>query len=695
MRLGLALVLSLLVLAAPAGATFTPVTAPFGAGVDVRGFAVSGDRWLALDENELEMALSVNGGSWAPLAQPGGATADNGVAVAPDGAFVVPFVTNSGTKLYRLPVGSTTWEPMPVGLAGTSVDRYSPPAWDEQGRMWITLTENAGVEPAPASYPVTLARIEPDGSVAEQASATVAHWATTVHAVGGALWIQNLNRLFRLESGTLADKGLVGAPVSVSGQRVLSQLGLSLDGGETFRPRLQRVVGAANDSGLALTGGDLVAERDGVLLPVDDAPNAANALWKTTTGHVALKDISLPATAGEAFATRTGAIPGWQEAQGAVTATSLVHVRRVNELRAAAGLPLMTADQLVEQAAGNHSRYWTLNPMPSDLSIHDETPGLPGFTGVNAWDRCLAVGAPSCAEVIFPGVTGAKAMDGFAATPYHGALAFEPGNHLLGGSEIGPTTTNFTQPGVALEPVAFPRGTYDADRGFFGESPDPVAACAQAGFAVGYPVGAAQTFQAPEGFPVSDIRLYRAADSSLVPGCKLLTADRAQYLPDDPLAPNAGYRVEATWQPSATGLPQIFAWEFQTTARDTTDYTRGTGPGPADDGPPGGVATPGVLTTSGRVPLSLKRLLRRGLTYSVRCSLACVVKGSIKQGARTLGSRRVTRGQAGKFKITVRISKRAARKLRRKRALRAKLVTAATFAAGQTASTTRRFTFRR
>lgn len=65
-------------------------------------------------------------------------------------------------------------------------------------------------------------------------------------------------------------------------------------------------------------------------------------------------------------------------------------IARANHFRAEASLPPLLGDAHLTQASENHSRYGTLNPPPpadQPLSYHNETPGAPGFTGVDRAHR--------------------------------------------------------------------------------------------------------------------------------------------------------------------------------------------------------------------------------------------------------------------------------------------------------------------
>ena len=65
---------------------------------------------------------------------------------------------------------------------------------------------------------------------------------------------------------------------------------------------------------------------------------------------------------------------------GDTAADSLI---QLNNYRAKLGLPALVANSGVAQAASNHAKYNHLN----NAFLHDETPGKPGFTAANFFDR--------------------------------------------------------------------------------------------------------------------------------------------------------------------------------------------------------------------------------------------------------------------------------------------------------------------
>jgi hypothetical protein len=90
-------------------------------------------------------------------------------------------------------------------------------------------------------------------------------------------------------------------------------------------------------------------------------------------------------------------------------------------------MPDLVWSSLLQTSAQHHAAYWAANHA---YTVHGETPGTPGFTGVDPESRCEAVGAPPCGEVAFSELDVVDAMQGWMQTPYHGGV-------VLASSELG------------------------------------------------------------------------------------------------------------------------------------------------------------------------------------------------------------------------------------------------------------------
>ena len=101
--------------------------------------------------------------------------------------------------------------------------------------------------------------------------------------------------------------------------------------------------------------------------------------------------------------------------------------KRLNEIRAAAGLGLLAQNKLIDAAAQAHSAYIITN---GEALGHGETVGKPGFTGINSaarmihagyrdFDRSTEVAAALVISGVLPSQAGANLIDSLMGTPYH------------------------------------------------------------------------------------------------------------------------------------------------------------------------------------------------------------------------------------------------------------------------------------
>jgi Cysteine-rich secretory protein family len=111
------------------------------------------------------------------------------------------------------------------------------------------------------------------------------------------------------------------------------------------------------------------------------------------------------------------------------------HAERLFEVRAAMGLPALSWNTALQQAAENHASYQRQN----NTFGHAELAGQPGFTGVGPTDRARALGYPDelVSEIIIGGnpITreeGRTFMDLMLAAPGHRLIALCPELHDVG-----------------------------------------------------------------------------------------------------------------------------------------------------------------------------------------------------------------------------------------------------------------------
>ncbi len=250
-------------------------------------------------------------------------------------------------------------------------------------------------------------------------------------------------------------------------------------------------------------------------------------------------------------------------ALGQIPPDSAEMIARANTFRADAGLPPLTGDARISQAALNHTRYTALNHVGVDagLGAHSEDPGRPGFTGRDLVDRCEAVGVHCTGEVMYSPV--ADPVGGWLATPYHRFVPGAPEFGLVGGGKAdgGWYVMNSGSPlNLLIRPFGYPNGRWRGEDGFAGETPDPVESCNRRGIPIAYPIGIGVSLYLPTEFggDVSRIDVRRRGAAMPLPGCLLDASTPGQtvktFILDDPLVAGATYDVDATWTTGPQGF---------------------------------------------------------------------------------------------------------------------------------------------
>jgi len=255
----------------------------------------------------------------------------------------------------------------------------------------------------------------------------------------------------------------------------------------------------------------------------------------------------------------------------------------VNQTRQLLGLPGVTGNALLDQAAQAHADYLQTNI--NGIS-HDETPGLSGFTGTTPGARLSTAGYlfSSMNEVISGGVaSGKQAVQGLVQAIYHrfGILAPEVAEVGIGlGTALGKFANVVIEFGATFgNIVTMPSdwlGTYPVEgqtgvtRDFYSntEVPDPVPSLDR----VGYPVSihadsndilTVTSFTltlAAGGMPLSAQLLSFPADGHVPPHAAAIV----------PLAPlDYGTRYQASFSGTRNGQPVNLSWTFTTATFST------------------------------------------------------------------------------------------------------------------------------
>jgi hypothetical protein len=254
----------------------------------------------------------------------------------------------------------------------------------------------------------------------------------------------------------------------------------------------------------------------------------------------------------------------------------------VNLTRQQVGLSAVSLNNNLNQAAQAHADYLQTNL--NGIS-HDETPGLPGFTGAAPSARLTAAGYgwSTMNEVISGGVaSGQDAVRGLVQAIYHRFGILAPSVAEAG---IGIGTAAGKWPNVVIDfgatvsnAVTMPAGwlgTYpvqgqtDVTRDFFSDTevPDPVPNLNRVGYPVSIHAGANDTLSVssfslkPVGGSVLDVRLLANPADTHVP------ASAAAIVPVLPLAYGTSY--QADFSGTRNGQTVSLSWTFTTVAYST------------------------------------------------------------------------------------------------------------------------------
>lgn len=283
----------------------------------------------------------------------------------------------------------------------------------------------------------------------------------------------------------------------------------------------------------------------------------------------------------------SGSGGGAAVAQASGTATE--GLEWFNQRRLQIGLQPVARNALIDKAAQDHSDYQSRN----DTITHNQTRGLPGFTGVDLGDRLTAAGyAPggngfAYGEVISStsSSSGISAAEDLIAAIYHRFVIFEPRFKEAGAgastAQGGNTyfTTNFTANGLdsglgSGNIVVYPySGQQQVPRNFMSdnEAPDPVPDRNE----VGYPISIhadldpqAGTDAARTIIVVQDFSVRPRGGSALTVRQLNSATDRhtassgAAIVPLEPLAAGTTYDVQ--FNGLVDNVPVTREWSFTT-----------------------------------------------------------------------------------------------------------------------------------
>jgi hypothetical protein len=586
------------VLAALAG--FVPLPLPPGVNLDdsssIAEFAASGNTWVVRVSASSQLQMTTDEGvTWraVPL---GSVQPHAGIAVAPDGSFWVPGRGSDGLKLVHVALDGTVSSidvDLPPGL-------MSPPAFDAQKRMWVALSRPETGDKSPT----LLARLNPDGKVAQQFEGTLGREAFPfVRFVGSTPYAAT-------EAGTLRLRGsklelIAGGvddpprflkqdlwPELSAGRSLLTWHALSPDGGRHFvyTDRAQVVVHNSTDLLMRFPftdqPGPVILRRCSAFVFCDtgiQVPAGVGSLWQTPSGIVAVSAESTAPTGFFApndalFSIYRPAVPRQAKTIGKPTGSSRAVMARLNFHRRRAGLPPLVVDARLNAAALAHARYLARHVRRGHLNLsnaHVEKRGAAGFTGKDPQARCESKGTACTNEEV---LSGPRPSDVLVSLYYHRNAPMSPYTQYGGAARVGPYTVyevDTHAQAFVTKPFGYPNGHYDGPLSLQGpELPDPYELCRPFAGNGGYR-GVPIVFTTPGREPARpqnlQIQIRVGPDVSVhstklyigkraVPGCQ----NNGSFMPKPALRPHTTDTAKAKGRPNPDAPFQVYTWKFRT-----------------------------------------------------------------------------------------------------------------------------------
>jgi tetratricopeptide (TPR) repeat protein len=231
---------------------------------------------------------------------------------------------------------------------------------------------------------------------------------------------------------------------------------------------------------------------------------------------------------------------------------------RVNGLRSTLGVPAITENAALAEAAQAHSYFYLFNAGQQQLNglgIHTEDAALPGFVGANASDRDRHFGYAGArsSEVITHAQTVSSSIADWTDSVFHRyplidreTVAMGYGAARVGALTISVMDLGADQPGAGTEVVYPSMDQTDVPAAFIdNEIPDPLpqGARSPAGYPITLQVGGAQKLAinsgrllGPDGQEVTSYPLG--------PGGNQFSNSEWALVPHDPLRPGLRYTAE-------------------------------------------------------------------------------------------------------------------------------------------------------
>ncbi|MHB8647698.1 MAG: CAP domain-containing protein [Thermomicrobiales bacterium] len=244
---------------------------------------------------------------------------------------------------------------------------------------------------------------------------------------------------------------------------------------------------------------------------------------------------------------------------------------RINQWRAAVGVAPIARHPALDQSAQAHARYYQLNNGSGGVGIHNEKPGMPGFTGADFFDRAQAAGYPSRNVNENMGLTGNQltSLDWYIGTINHRLTLLDPRYVHIGFGIVNDTVKvdviDFGTPdwNTTANPVWEqwpPDGASGIGTSFDGESPNAFTSAS-------YPIGTPITLKYNGDGGVTFASVAITANGQTVPsfastGTGWLSRNTDLIATTAPMQPGTNYHVTVTG--TASGQSFSRSWGFRT-----------------------------------------------------------------------------------------------------------------------------------
>lgn len=274
-------------------------------------------------------------------------------------------------------------------------------------------------------------------------------------------------------------------------------------------------------------------------------------------------------------------VPGADPAAPMLTNNTAVDGRNwINYRRAQLGVPTVTENAQINNAALGHSEYLRTNNVMS----HDQRPGNPGFTGATLTDRLNAAGytIPTAGYAYGEVISGTTNGSGFYMAEelitaiYHRFVMFEPKFREIGTGAARSAagynyfTANFATrngfgPGIAANTVViWPfSGQTGVTPNFYSDSeePDPVEGINN----VGYPISVHANIDAPVAMQTFTVRPRGGANLQVQVVNSSTDPTKRTAIAIVPLAPlQSATTYEVSFSGTVNGNPVSRNWSFTT-----------------------------------------------------------------------------------------------------------------------------------